>query len=214
MNNAKIGFMDLDRGGGLRIAGAAVVEHQRYCSRHAGQHILGGDERCFTGADRLGEHHGARQHPHAFRQHLMTGNPQPQSARADDRVSRGRGQPVDEALRVVVGDEDRHRPGPAPAGDPATDRTQPGGPVEGFVGALEGQCQPRLAVPHGGEFDEPAHGGLVPYARCNHVVGFGREGDAPALGKRLHGPMHHIPGIVRFSQVDDHWSHGQNRWRG
>jgi hypothetical protein len=49
----------------------------------------------------------------------------------------------------------------------------------------------------------------MPRAGGDHVIGFRRKSDGPALGQSLNRAMDNIAGVVCAAQIDDHGRHGQ-----
>ena len=138
----------------------------------------------------------------------MTGDPQPQAAITHERRPHGRGEPVHETLRMVVGEDHGHRSGPAAAGEAAADRRDPGCPVKRFVAALEGQREPRFARMGGCQVKKRPDGRRHSGARGHDVVGLRWEGHCPSFGQGLHGPVDHVAGVLGATQIDDHRRHG------
>ena len=197
---------DLDRGRGLRVAGPAVVDHKRERLPRLAGHVGRRDRRILEG--RLGQHHRAGQHPHALRQHPMSGNPQPQPAATDDRSPHRVRQAVHEAFPMVVTDEHGDRAGPAAAGQPAAERAHSRRPIERLLGAFQGERQPWLSVASGRQGLEPLHQHGMSGAGGDDIVGFRGESDRVSLRERLHRTMHDVAGVFGETQIDDRRRHG------
>ena len=120
------------------------------------------------------------------------------------------GQLGGEAVAVLAVDDERHRPGPAAAGEPAGQRGHVGHEVDRFFGALDGDREGGVAVAVL-EVPQPLDGFGVAGAGADAVDRFRGKRHQLPFGECLNRSMNDVSSIFGVSYIDDNWRHGQAR---
>ena len=120
-------------------SGRSVVEHQRHIAVEILDDFLGGDGIGLPAAVRAGEHDRTRSIRSTSCDMSLAGTRRPIGAVRRDDIAHRLRQLSDQTFPMLVVDDQRHRPGPAAAREPAGERRHIGHEVRRFLGTLDRQ---------------------------------------------------------------------------